>query len=90
MFRNGIDGSTFSYSLGTEMPDNRRAYHELLADRQCEPVTRKTMPTQWKENAQYLEHVQHGGERETYTPPTKPVGKTVLQQMRESNFRVPS
>lgn len=88
-FRNPVDGTKFSYALGREMPDNRSEYHQLLDANRCEPVTRGTMPSQWKENAEYLEHVVHGGERDM-PPPLggKPVGKTVLQQMRESNFRV--
>jgi hypothetical protein len=89
-FRNGVDGTSFSYSLGTQMPDTRHAYHALLDATGCEPVTPGTMPAQWKENAQYLEHVQHGGEREP-PPKPQPTGTTVLQQMRESKtFRVPS
>lgn len=90
MFKNPVDGTSFSYSLGTTMPDNRADYHRLLEERGCEPVTRGTMPAQWKENAELLEHVQHGG---TYEPPPKPkpTGQTVLEQMRASKtFRVPS
>ena len=89
-FRNPVDGTSFSYSLGQQMPDNREEYHALLEAKGVEPVTRGTMPSQWKENAEYLEHVQHGGEREASQPSSAPVGKTIVQQMRESNFRVPS
>lgn len=90
-FRNGIDGTKFSYALGKEMPDNRNEYHAILEATGSEPVTRGTMPTQWKENSEYLEHVQHGGEREKPAAPRGTSGKSVLQQMRESKtFRIPS
>lgn len=90
MFKNPVDGTTFSYSLGEQMPDNRRDYHRLLEKHNCEPVTRGTMPAQWKADQELLEHVKHGGK---YEPPPKPKpsagGPTILQQLRESKtFRV--
>lgn len=92
-FRNPIDGTRFSYSLGCEMPDNRRAYHDILTAKQCEPVTPGTMPEVWKAEQQYREHVMNGGERDQNfesPKPTATVGKSVLQQLRESNVRIPS
>jgi len=93
LFRNPVDGTTFSYSLGEQMPDNRADYHRLLAEKQCEPVTRGTMPAQWRDEQQYLEHVKHGGERDKSfeSPAPPPVKtKTVLEQLRESNVKIPS
>lgn len=89
-FKNPVDGSRHSYALGMEHPDNRSDYHRVLTALGCEPVTRKTTPTSWKEDQQYLEHVQHGGERlpRDGAPEPKPVGVTVSEQMRKSNFRV--
>jgi hypothetical protein len=75
------------------MPDNRRDYHAILAEKQCEPVTRGTMPEVWKQEQQYREHVINGGERDKNfeSPPPAPVKtKTVLQQLRESNVKIPS
>ena len=89
-FRNPVDGSKFSYSLGMEHPDTRADYRRVLDGLGCEPVTAKTMPERWKEDRQYLEHVQHGGERlpRDGAPEPKPVGMTIREQMDKSNFRV--
>lgn len=94
LFKNPVDGSRFSYALGELMPDNRRDYQRLLDEKGCEPVTPATMPEPWKENQQYREHVMNGGDRDPKfetapsAPPVKT--KTVLQQLRESNVRIPS
>jgi hypothetical protein len=91
-FRNPVDGTSFSYSLGVQMPDNRADYHRLLAAKGCEPVTPGTMPEQWKENQAYREHVTSGGDRDAAFEQPQPAtcGKTVLQQLRESDVRIPS
>lgn len=91
LFRNPVDGTTHSYSLGIEHPDNRADYHQALAERGCEPVTAGTTPTKWKEDREYLAHVRSGGERlkhEEQPPPGPPVGVSVLEQMKKSGFRV--
>lgn len=89
-FRNPQDGSSFSYALGMEHPDNRGDYHRVLTALGSEPVTRGTMPASWKEDQQYLEHVQNGGERlpRDGAPKPKTVGITIREQMDKTGFRV--
>ena len=89
-FRNPIDGTSYSYSLGREHPDNRVDYHRACEELGSEPVTPKTMPVRWKEDQEYREHVNHGGAREERAPigSQKPVGKTVLEQLQRSGIRV--
>jgi hypothetical protein len=90
-FKNPVDGTSFSYSLGIEHPDNRRDYYAALEQRGCEPVTRATMPERWKRDQEYLDHVRTGGERidaEEHPPPGPAVGVRVLDQMRKTGFRV--
>lgn len=89
-FRNPIDGTTHSYALGMEHPDNRADYQRACAERGCEPVTPRTMPQAWKDDQAYREHVEHGGERSAPELP-KPSGIGVLDQLRASKtFRVGS
>lgn len=88
-FRNPLTGTKHSYTLGHEMPDNRRDYERELASKGAEPVTRDSMPTEWKENAAYQQHVKTGGERDpsfekARHPASKPGTVTVLGQMRDS------
>jgi len=94
-FRNAVDGTRFSYSLGQEYPDSRRDRDALFSEKGCEPVTRGTEPTYLRENREYLAHLQSGGDRDRRfeaTPPEPPKkgSVTVLSQMRDTNFRVPS
>lgn len=90
-FRNPVDGTRFSYSLGMQYPDTRAARDKTFAALGCEPVTRKTMPENWRWHQEYAEHKRQGGERlpGDGAPISKPVGITVREQFRRSGVKVP-
>lgn len=86
-FRNPVDGSSFSYTLGHEMPDNKRALYKEYERRGIEPVTRKTMPEAWKADQEYAAAVRAGESREK--PKTDiSKGTSVTEQLRNSNVRI--
>jgi hypothetical protein len=87
-FRNPVDGTEFSYSLGRRYPQSRGERDALFAQIGCEPVTPGTMPEKWKWHQEYAEHKRHGGERlpnDGYE--AKPGKLTVLEQLRKSNVK---
>lgn len=88
LFRNPTDGSSFSYSLGMPYPQSRTQRNMVFDAIGCEPVTRGTMPEQWKCDQEYREHRQHGGERDATFEKTqtgsKPGTVTVLDQLRNA------
>lgn len=87
-FRNPVDGTSHSYSLGCQYPQSRRERDALFSALGCEPVTRGTMPEQWKWHQEYAEHKRHGGEalpNDGYVPPKSDV--TVLDQLRKSDVK---
>lgn len=87
-FRNPVDGSKFSYSLGQEYPQSRGERDALFGALGCEPVTRGTMPAQWKWHQEYADHKLHGGEplpNDGYVAPKGDV--TVLDQLRKSDAK---
>lgn len=88
-FRNPIDGSSYSYSLGHAMPDTKAKLHAEYERRGIEPVTPKTMPDQWKENQEYAASVRAGGARDTEPKIDISKGPTVRGLLRESNIRIP-
>jgi hypothetical protein len=94
LWRSGVDGSRFSYSLGRSMPDDRNGVRSAFDAIGAEPVTRKTMPKAWKQDQAYRKHVLETGqriEREEKGPPVserKPVGVTVSEQLRRSGIKV--
>jgi hypothetical protein len=88
-FRNPIDGTQHSYSLGMQYPDTRAARNATFAALGCEPVTRKTMPENWRWHQEYAEHKAHGGERLPNDGHVAQAGTlTVLDQLRKSNVRI--
>ena len=87
-FRNPVDGTKHSYSLGMEYPDSRGKRNAVFDALGCEPVTPGTMPEQWKWHQEYAEHKRHGGEplpNDGYVAPKGTV--TVLDQLRKSNAK---
>lgn len=87
-FRNPVNGTRFSYHLGREMPETRSEYKSLCDKMGIEPVTSKTMPEQWKQDQEYLQHVRNGGERDTATNTDISRGPKVKDMLRESNVRI--
>ena len=84
-FRNNQDGGTFSFAMGMEHPQDRASYHAACAALGSEPVTPKTTPTRWKEDREYLQHVQTGGERLERDGHVAEKGTvTVLDQLKKS------
>lgn len=92
LFRNPVDGTNFSWTLGKPMPDTRKAYEKELASLGAEPVSRQTMPESWKQNEAYKKHVESGGERieaiEKAAHPAAKPGPTVLEQLKKSNVTI--
>ncbi len=85
-FRNPVDGTRFSYSLGREMPDSKSELFREYEQRGIEPVTRKTMPEAWKADQEYAAAVRSGEKIEKPKPDISK-GVTVLEQLRKSNVR---
>ena len=92
LFRNPVDGTKFSWTLGKEMPESRKEYERELAAVGCEPVSPHTMPQAWKDNIAYKQHVESGGERdrafETQRHPAAVKAPTVLEQLKKSDVRI--
>jgi len=88
--RNRPLGQGYSITLGDTMPETQRDYYKRLESIGAEPVTPKTMPQQWKDNAAYLEHVRHGGERERKpsVADRAPIGTRVADQLRASQVKI--
>lgn len=88
-FRNAVDGTTFSYSLGHEMPASKSELYKEYDARGIEPVTRKTMPEAWKADQEFADAVRHGEIVEQPKPtPDISRGTKVLDQLRKSNVRI--
>jgi hypothetical protein len=88
LWRNHIDGSRFSYTLGQEMPETRRDLERLYIQKGWEPVSKATMPEEWKENAEYRAQVDAGGQREKPKPDDTSKGTKVADLVRAARFRV--
>lgn len=89
-FRNPVDGTTHSYSLGMQYPDTRAKRDATFTALGCEPVTRKTMPESWRWHQEYAEHKRRGGEPLPNDGAAATPGKlTVLDQLRRSGVKIP-
>lgn len=93
LYRNPVDGTRHSYTLGAEMPDSKREYYRQLAALGAEPVSHQNMPQAWKENLEYKRHLASGGQRdERFEHERHPSGKkktlTVSEQLKSSGVKI--
>ena len=91
--RNPKTGEDFSDLLGQPYPKDRKERDAIYAARGIEPVTRSSAPAEWKQMAEYGEHIRTGGERianeaDLAPKPDLSSVKSVRQQLKESNVRL--
>ncbi len=86
-FRNPVTGDRHSFMLGQPMPESRREFHKLCEQKGIEPVSRSSMPKEWKAASEYARHVKSGGERVDPSTVAKPEAepvKSVREMVREN------
>lgn len=94
-FWRAADGSRYSQALGEQMPESRREIAALAKAKGVEFMAGDEIPSHIIRAKEYGQHIKSGGESlppdqvaAMVSPPSAPV-KSVLERLRESNFRMP-
>lgn len=88
-------GTRYSSALGADLPDTRRDVEALARSRGIEMLPRAEIPDNVRRTIEYGRHLRSGGDRidnataAAMMEPPKPPVKTVLERVRESNFKKP-